>query len=183
MAFNEKTFLSHFKSCLDTTKNLQIDGKTSNQVDTVRVFKAVDCCCNYQTAFFPKNGRSYWNGKDEVNGGEFLCDYTYHNEDHKVLLALESEWGTRNSAKSTVEKVIDDFKKIINMAAPVKVMVFAYTSSSNEQECLEAMQDITRKWPQSDFDSLIAISCTWNDEMNGDTINGYTWRNKGWCDI
>lgn len=114
---------------------------------------------------------------------EFLCDYTFHSDDHRILLALESEWGTRASPKQTVKKVMADFKKVVNMAAPIKVMVFAYTNQANEKECLEAMQALIYKWPQHIVGTLLAISCPWDDEMYSESIAGYSWKNGSWENI
>lgn len=177
LKFDEKFFLSSFMMHIDDTRGRVIEGKTANAVDTFRVFDAVDLACKDYPEFFPPGGKSFWNGKGVR---EFLCDYTYHNESHRVLLALESEWGTRRSPKKTVEKVVADFKKVVNMASPIKVMVFAYTGQGNERDCLEAMRDMVVHWPQEVIGTLMAISCPWDDEMYSESMSFYFWKNGRW---
>ena len=73
-----------------------------------------------------------------------------------------------------------DFKKVLNMAAPIKVMVFAYTNPDNKYNCLDAMKIMAEHWPQEALKTMIAISCNWYDEMHGKSIDGYFWTGDGW---
>ncbi|SDG10517.1 hypothetical protein SAMN05216571_104283 [Onishia taeanensis] len=180
MTFCSQSFFLAFKKSLDQTRNLLIEGKAYNAIDTERVFRAVDLACKAQSGYFPLRGKAFWNGKA---GREFLCDYTFHNEHGRVLLALESEWGTMASPKQTVEKVLYDFRKVVNMAAPIKIMVFAYTDTSNERVCLETMRRLILHWPSEAIGTLLAISCPWHDEMYSESVRGYSWDKGGRASI
>ncbi len=109
-----------------------------------------------------------------------MCDYTYHDPNHRILLSLESEWGVLSSPSRTTEEGISDFKKVINMASPVKIMVFAYVDKDNEKSTRKAMADIVQKWPQDRLKTLMAIACPWHDELHGGSITGYLWHKGEW---
>lgn len=188
--FNPESFLRNFRDSLDATLGRDPIAKTYNADDTLRVFEAADKACKAQPEYFPKNGKSYWNRirQEECKESmrEFLCDYTYHDSHSRVLLSLESEWGVLASPIQTTAAVTFDFKKIINMASPVKVMVFAYVRDGEEgdkKKSLEGMSNIIREWPQDVLGTLMAISCPWHDTLCGDTVKGYLWSGTGWKDI
>lgn len=173
--FNFQKFFTNFRKNLDKTRSLTLQNKTSNAVDTVRIFLAADYACSKQTEFVKIDCESFWKGG---GNGEFLCDYTFRTVDYRVLLALESEWGTFSSPKQTFDKVMYDFIKIINMAAPVKVMVYAY--KNNNEELLEGMGNIVTKFPVESIGTLIAIGCPWDDELYGKSISGKIWSKYHW---
>ncbi|MFG1497863.1 hypothetical protein ABMA57_14625 [Saccharospirillum sp. HFRX-1] len=183
MAFNKTTFYADFRDHLDNSKAKVIQGKTPNQVDTHRIFEAADKACKNQRRSSPETDQSFWNkgAKGEPDSKrEFLCDYTYHDEYGRILLALECEWGKQLSPDTTIEMVLYDFKKVLNMAAPIKVMVFAYTSPDNKRKCLDKMKKTAEHWPPESLTNMIAVACNWYDEMHGNSIDGYFWNGSGW---
>ena len=101
-------FFTNFRKNLDKTRSLTLQNKTSNAVDTVRIFLAADYACSKQPEFVKIDCESFWKGG---GNGEFLCDYKFRTVDYRVLLALESEWGTFSSPKQTFDKVMYDFIK------------------------------------------------------------------------
>ncbi|GAA0579146.1 hypothetical protein ACFQH5_14710 [Halomonas salifodinae] len=178
MTFDPKCFFAEFRNSLNLSRGRDLVAKTYNADDTLRIFEAVDAACKAQPEHFPVEGKSYWNGTTKDR--EFLCDYTYHDPNHRILLSLESEWGVLSSPSRTTEEVIFDFKKVINMASPVKIMVFAYVDKDNEKSTRKAMADIVRKWPQDRLETLMAIACPWHDELHAGSIAGYHWHKGEW---
>jgi hypothetical protein len=179
MALNLEVFLKSIRKHLDNTRYYKVSAKTDNAIDTLRIFMATDYACAQQSDFFNPNGISYWRGNKY---GEFLCDYTFHYN-HKIVLALESEWGTANSPKQTIEKIIYDFRKVINMEASIKVMVFAYTNTNNENSIMSKMKEILNGSSFTTNSSLLIISCPWDDELRGETIKSYIWSEGLWVTI
>ena len=85
MKFKNIEFIQSFKNALNKTRELSVIGKTSNGVDTLRVFLAVDDACLNQSEYF--QGESYWNGKE--GNGEFLCDYTFRTNKDKSRVSRD----------------------------------------------------------------------------------------------
>jgi len=77
-------------------------------------------------------------------------------------------------------EVMYDFIKIINMASPVKVMVFAYVNELNEDEILKEMLTILNNRSIKIPEKIISISCPWYDEFNEETVRGYLWTGSEW---
>ena len=179
MEFNAKDFFESFCKYIDNPESYKVSAKTDNAIDTLRVFMAVDYACLKQVDFFGVGGTSYWRGNEN---GEFLCDYTYHYN-YKIIIALESEWGTATSSKSNTEKIVYDFRKIINMASPIKIMVFAYTNIENKKKTMSEMSEILKFLPLIEKDCVILISCPWNDALCRDSVHGYIWSSHSWVTI
>jgi len=179
MIFNVKNFYQAFKDNLNETRELKLKQKTYSAVDTRRVFLATDYACSNQSEYF--QGESYWSGKEEK--GEFLCDYVFQTNKYDVILSLESEWGKKTSKSKTLEEVKYDFIKIINMASPVKIMVFAYVNETNEKEILSMMSEILRNRRIKVSEDILSISCPWYDEFYAETVKGYQWNGIEWKDI
>ena len=59
--------------------------------------------------------------------GEYLADYTWAEEENgkRVLLACESEWGTRRYGRTYWSPVEHDFEKLLAIKAPFKVLIFS----------------------------------------------------------
>lgn len=177
---NVPVFANHFREHINRT--VQSDDDYSTSGETIRVFHAMDYACEKQPSCFSPFGESYYHGhKSPQNTKEFLCDYVFINRHHQVILALESEWGKYGSASATFDAVIYDYRKIINMAAPIKIMVFAYNGNDNKIAILEVMKELNHSWPTVQLGTLIVIACPWDDEMNADTMDVYQWLHHDWC--
>ncbi|NQZ50403.1 MAG: hypothetical protein HRT95_09550 [Moritella sp.] len=170
MNFDTNMFIKSFKSSLNQTMSM----KLSTQVDTQRIFMAADRGCQEQAEFFV--GKSFFNGKH--GNGEFLCDYTFRTSTFDVLLSLESEWGKQDSHSKTLNEVEKDFIKIINMASPVKIMVFAYVDSNNEDRIMTSLSNILSNRKLSMQETIIAISCPWFDVLSEESIKCSVWDNS-----
>ena len=178
MTFDAPYFFVSFAKALDETRGRTLAAKTHNADDTLRVFQAAEAACNAQSAVFPANGVVYCNAPGSPR--EFLCDFTFHNPHQRILLALESEWGVLASSKQTVEAVLFDFKKVINMAAPVKATVFAYVDDDNKKTVLGAMAALIAQWQTETLGTLITIACPWHDELYSASIEGFVWQHGEW---
>ena len=178
MNFDPVTFMTEFRIALDDSRGRELVGKTYNADDTLRVFEAADKACRAQPEYFPDEGKSFWNSPQKSR--EFLCDYTFHDANHCILFALESEWGVLASPSRTTEAVVYDFTKIINMGSPIKAMVFAYVDKANEKATLDEMAGIVTNWPQDRLGTLMAFACPWHDELHGETVTGYLWQQGAW---
>jgi hypothetical protein len=77
-------------------------------------------------------------------------------------LALESEWGAKNSHSENLARVLDDAWKLALIKANVKVMVFATTSSKKAQSILDCLDKLRSR--SGDIAPWLCIDIPWNQK-------------------
>ncbi len=92
-----------------------------------------------------------------LSDGEYLLDFSYGSYpvaftlknpvkkgvDYRLFVACESEWGVEDSPARNYTMVLDDFCKLLDVRAQVKVMVFGYNEEGLEglHSAFEALLD------------------------------------------
>ena len=118
---------------------------------------------------------------------EYICDFTWTTlpvsfrfENHErlgaetrpfeVLLAAESEWGTQSNPKENYTKVLQDFRKIVDIKARYKTMVYGChlrpRSGPSAVDLREAFERILRLHGRFDpTEQWLFFGIPWEDDI------------------
>jgi len=117
------------------------------------------------------------------NSGNRICNFRSCATKAKLVgieLAFESEFGKIANSETSMTLILDDFAKLRESRARLKVMLYLY-HDNNKQDLLECMQSLADAHPVdlNPPDSYLLIGASWSEHCWSPENRGSLWQFYG----